>query len=153
MPRYVRFALSLALTLLMAGVSSCTKEAEKPTAQESTPAKVLASGTIDLAETAKAQADPLAILFVIARNERGQIAAVKKLFPPFQYPLVFSLTETDSMIPGTELSGKLMLTARLDKDGNANPAQPGDILGKGNPEGYELGAKDVKIVLNEIIQP
>ncbi|MDL1873086.1 hypothetical protein FBR05_12945 [Deltaproteobacteria bacterium PRO3] len=149
----LRLPLALTLACAMAWLTACTKEPKTEPLGDPAAQKVLVSGTVDLAETAKAQADPLAVLFVIARNERGQIAAVKKMFPPFQYPVSYSLTEIDAMIPGTELSGKLKVTARLDKDGNANPAQPGDVLGRSDREWVELGDKDVRIVLNEPVAP
>jgi len=127
----------------------------KPSGTPGTPPAVpppLLSGTIELEDSVKAQADPLAVIFVIARNSQGQIVAVKKLFPPFQYPVAFSLGQEDTMIQGTELSGKLQVSARLDKDGNANPAQAGDILGKGDPNGFSAGSQNVKIQLNEVVK-
>lgn len=149
----LRLPLALSLACAMAWLTACSKEPKTETLDGPVARKILVSGSVDLAETAKAQADPLAVLFVIARNERGQIAAVKKMFPPFQYPVSYSLTETDAMIPGTELSGKFKVTARLDKDGNANPAQPGDVLGRSDREWVAIGDKDVRIVLNEPVQP
>ena len=132
-------------------LSACAKD---PRGEGTGPAaKILVTTSVRLDDKVKDKADPLAVLFVIARNEQGQIVAVKKLFPPFQYPLSVALTAEDSMIAGTELSGKLKLTARLDKDGNANPAQAGDILGRSNPEWVQVGDKAVKIVLNEAVQP
>jgi cytochrome c-type biogenesis protein CcmH len=109
------------------------------------------SGKVELSDDVKGQADPLAVLFVIARNDQGQIAAVKKLLPPFQWPVSFSLAPSDAMIAGTELSGKLKLTARLDKDGNANPAQTGDILGKTEAEWVKTGDREVVLYLIEVV--
>lgn len=150
----LRQALALCLGLAAVLGSGCSKNAEVPAqSSETQTPRLLLGGTLNLADSAKSQADPLAVLFVIARNEKGQIAAVKKMFPPFQYPLAFTLSDADAMIAGTQLSGKLTVTARLDKDGNANPAQPGDILGKGTLDGYAIGTKDVEIVLNEAVQP
>ena len=131
------------IIIAMLLVGACGKE------RPADPAKPLVSGQVWLDEAVKAKADPLAVLFVIARNEQGQIIAVKKLFPPFQYPVTVTLTAEDTMIAGTELSGKLKVTARLDKDGNANPPQAGDILGRSEPEWIRVGDRDIKIVLNE----
>ncbi len=139
--------------LLLSLLIACSTPSPKPAETGQAPAKApLIAGTIDLAESLKAQADPLAVLFVIARNSQGQIVAVKKLFPPFQYPVSFSLGEEDAMIQGTELSGNLMVSARLDKDGNANPPSPGDILAKADPKGFPVGSKDLKLVLNEAVK-
>ena len=123
--------------------------------QSEAPAKstsALLSGTISLNPSVRADADPLAVMFVIVRTEDGGIGAVKKLLPPFQFPVPFEITSEDLMIPGKELKGTLTPTARLDKDGNANPAQPGDIIGRCNPANAELGASAVKIDLNELVK-
>ncbi|HKX12251.1 MAG TPA: hypothetical protein VJP40_03790, partial [bacterium] len=84
-------------------------------------------------------------------NGQGQIVAVKKLLPPFQWPVEFSLDAADIMIAGTELSGKLKVTARLDKDGNANPAQSGDILGKTEKEWVQRGDRGIQLRLLELV--
>lgn len=139
--------------LLFCLLCACTREAKQDALPSSGPqAKSLVSGTLDMDKSLQAQADPLAILFIIARNQEGQIVAVRKLFPPFQYPLNFALTSEDTMIAGTELSGKLKLTARLDKDGNANPAQSGDILGHTKEEWSKVGEDGIKIQLDELVK-
>ena len=139
-----RFILAFALLSLAA----CQGKHPTPEGTAPQPATLL-SGKVELDEAIKAQADPLAVLFVIARNEQGQIVAVKKLLPPFQWPVDFSLDEGDAMIAGTELSGKLKLTARLDKDGNANPAQSGDILGKTEQDWVRRGDREIQLRLAE----
>jgi len=140
------------LLVLGLGVACSHQESSAPTVPSTAgEAQPLVAGTLELDEKLKDKADPLAVIFVIARNEQGQIVAVKKLLPPFQYPLAFSLNGEDTMIQGTELSGKLKVTARLDKDGNANPPQPGDILGKTATEWVSAGDRDLKIQLNELV--
>lgn len=140
------FLLTLALFLLAA-----CQGPRQPTEGADVPSAPLLSGRVELGDAAKNQADPLAVLFVIARNEQGQIVAVKKLLPPFQWPVEFSLEEADIMIAGTELSGKLKVTARLDRDGNANPAQSGDILGKTEKEWVSRGDGEIHLRLMEIV--
>jgi len=140
---------ALAIAILTWGGFACSEKVkEKPSPAPS----ALLEGSIDLAPELNKDADPLAVIFVIAKSPEGQIVAVKKLLPPFQYPVAFSLGGDDVMIPGTEPKGPLELTARLDKDGNANPAQPGDILGKAEPAEVTVGAKNVKIVLGELVK-
>ena len=139
--------------LLLVLLCACSREANREASPPAGPqAKPLVSGTLELDKSLAGKADPLAILFIIARNETGQIVAVKKLFPPFQYPVAFALTSEDAMIAGTELSGKLKLTARLDMDGNANPAQAGDILGRPQAEWSVVGESGVRIPLNELVK-
>ncbi|HEX5032904.1 MAG TPA: hypothetical protein VFW62_00365 [bacterium] len=147
MPNFIRGLFPL-LTLI--SLIACQSPSRGPEGAGPVPAPLL-SGKVELDAAVKAQADPLAVLFIIARNEQGQIVAVKKLLPPFQWPVDFSLGEADVMIAGTELSGKLKLTARLDKDGNANPAQSGDILGKTEQEWVSRGGREISLKLKEAV--
>lgn len=111
----------------------------------------LLSGTIEIDDSVKSSADPLSVIFVIARNEQDQIVAVKKLLPPFQWPVTYSLNQGDVMIAGTELSGKLKLSARLDKDGNANPSESGDIVGKTESDWVKPGDRGVTVYLFQVV--
>lgn len=113
--------------------------------------QVVLSGTIDLDPALKAEADPLAVLFIVARSPEGQIAVVKKIFPPLEFPLDFQLTSADQMIPGRPLPKKLRLKVRLDRDANANPDQPGDIVGYSGENGVPLGNR-VNVQLNQLVK-
>jgi cytochrome c-type biogenesis protein CcmH len=62
----------------------------------------------------------------------------------------FEITNADVMIQGAELRGMVAVVARLDKDGNAGPAQPGDIEGEFAKNPTMAGARDVEIVLNKV---
>lgn len=44
-------------------------------------------------------------------------------------PTAFSLTEANSMVGGTRFAGDVIVTARIDGDGEARSAQPGDVEG------------------------
>ena len=46
--------------------------------------------------------------------------------------------------------GVVAIIARLDKDGHAGPAQPGDIEGEYAKNPTMVGAKDVAILLNTV---
>jgi hypothetical protein len=142
----------LALSLFFAAfVASCFNALENnPPSSEK--AEIFLSGTIDLAPELREKADPLAVIFVMARTPEGRLGAVKKLLPPFQYPLAFELTAQDLMIPGMDFHGEILPGARLDADANANPPQPGDILGVSDPKNVSLGTRNVKILLNQVVK-
>jgi cytochrome c-type biogenesis protein CcmH len=53
------------------------------------------------------------------------------------------------MTQGTELRGMVTVLARLDKDGQAGPAQPGDLEGQYEKNPTPVGTKDVEIVINK----
>jgi len=133
-------------------VSSCksTENTQAPDLPE-TPA-ILLQGRIDLAPEVKEKADPLSVLFIIARDPAGPIAAVQKRLPPFNFPITFTLTEKDIMLRGREVPRQLKLTVRLDKDGNANPTGPGDILGHPNKNPIPRGTKGIEVLLNQEVK-
>lgn len=62
--------------------------------------------------------------------------------------LVFELTEADQMVQGTQLTGDVMVTARVDQDGDASSKQPGDVTGETR---VTLPADNVQIVLDTIL--
>lgn len=62
--------------------------------------------------------------------------------------LPFELTEADQMIQGTELTGDVVVMARIDQDGDAVSKQPGDIAGETR---VTLPAGNVQIVLDTVL--
>ena len=105
--------------------------------------------TIDPALASKVA--PTDVLFVIVKRPSGPprpLAAVRIDHPKFPQP--FEVTNADVMLQGSELKGVVSIIARLDKDGNAGPAQPGDIEGEYTKNPTMVGAKNVEIVLNTV---
>jgi len=105
--------------------------------------------TIDPALASKVA--PTDVLFVIVKRPSGPprpLAAVRIDHPKFPQP--FEVTNADVMLQGSELKGVVSIIARLDKDGNAGPAQPGDIEGEYAKNPTMVGAKNVEIVLNTV---
>jgi cytochrome c-type biogenesis protein CcmH len=90
------------------------------------------------------------MLFVIARaGTAGPPLAVKRVPSP-EFPLAFEIGPDDRMIKAMPFTGSLMLTARLDRDGNATTRTPGDL--QGTAEGrVEPGAEGVEVVLDELL--
>ncbi|NNL66659.1 MAG: hypothetical protein HKP30_10480 [Myxococcales bacterium] len=58
----------------------------------------------------------------------GPPVAVKRISEP-RFPLPFELGPGDRMIQAIPFEGPLLLTARVDGDGNATSREPGDLLG------------------------
>ncbi len=110
----------LMIALLAATFAACSESA--PT----TPGTL--GGTVSLKSELAKQVDPNAVLYIIARKEVGPPLAVKRVAQP-KFPLTYSLSQADAMLPGSQLQGEVKLTARLDKDGNAGPLQTGDMTG------------------------
>lgn len=111
------------------------------------PAGGAIRGEIRIAEGVTAP--PGGTLYVIAKMTRSKKAppiAVKRIgFPKF--PMAYTLSGNDAMIPGMPFTGKINITARLDSDGNASTREPTDLEGSyaGNPA--TVGQSDVNIEL------
>ncbi len=87
-------------------------------------------------------------LFIFARAEnvkRGPPLAVKRI-TDVQFPYEFTLGPGDIMVPGTSFEGAMVLTARMDSDGDAR-AGPGDIEGF---VGAQPGDRGVELFLNRV---
>jgi hypothetical protein len=84
----------------------------------------------------KDKVQPGDTIFVVARKfdpanapGTGTPLAVKKLTVA-GWPLAFTLDSRDAMIAGTKIAGKVYVTARVDKDGDAITKNPGDVAGQ-----------------------
>jgi len=106
------------------------------------------AGVIDVDAKAKANLDARAVLFIIAKPSRGggPPLAVKKVPSP-KFPFSYSLSAKDVMMPGAVFSGKLYVTARLDKDGDPLTHSPEDLAGEYSKNPVDVGSKKVDFVL------
>lgn len=96
------------------------------------------------------QVRPTDVLFVIVRRPQGppRPIAVKRIDSP-HFPIAFEITNQDVMVEGSELRGMVNVIARLDKDGQAGPPQPGDLEGQFEKNPTLVGARDIEIVINK----
>lgn len=62
--------------------------------------------------------------------------------------LKFSMTDAQSMIAGTELSGDVVVTARYDQDSDALSKQPGDVTGSVRAK---VPADNVTLTLDDVL--
>lgn len=95
------------------------------------------SGVLELDPKVKDKVKAGDVIFLVARKADpngapGMPLAVKKLTVQ-SFPLPFSLDSRDAMIAGTELRGSVVVTARVDKDGDAITKTPGDVTGTTKP--------------------
>lgn len=91
------------------------------------------------------------ILFIIARRaatQGGPPLAVKRIASP-TFPLSYSLSKENMMIPGSSFAGRVNIVVRLDKDGDPLTRGAGDIIGNYHKNPVEIGSQNVDIVLNE----
>jgi cytochrome c-type biogenesis protein CcmH len=108
------------------------------------------AGQVTIAPHLADQVRPTDVLFVIVRRPQGppRPIAAKRIDNP-RFPVSFEITNADVMVQGSEIRGMVEVVARLDRDGQAGPAQPGDIEGKyaKNPT---LPGRDLEIVLDTV---
>jgi hypothetical protein len=111
-------------------------------------------GTIRLADKLKDKAPAGAAIFLVARAvPAGATAGVG---PPVavqryavgSWPQNFELTQDNVMIAGTRLEGRVVLSARVDQDGDAMTKQVGDIEGATPP--ISVPAQGVDLVLDTV---
>ena len=107
-------------------------------------------GTVSISEGLKNKMPENATLFLFVRNrdlKRGPPLAVQRL-PEIKMPIKFSLGPQDIMIPGTPFDGPMLLTGRIDADGDAR-------VGAGDIEGFvkvKPGDKSVELLLNHLTE-
>ena len=75
----------------------------------------------------------------------GPPLAVRRLSPT-ALPYSFVITEADQMMQGTDFSGPVEVTARLDQDGDPLTRQPGDWMGTLKTS---IGDQKVNIVIDQ----
>jgi cytochrome c-type biogenesis protein CcmH len=109
------------------------------------------AGRVAIAPELAGKVAPTDVLFVIVRRPQGppRPLAVKRVDSP-RFPVAFEITNADVMMKGSELRGMVEVVARLDKDGVAGPAQPGDLEGEFAKNPTLAGARDIEIVLDKV---
>ena len=86
-------------------------------------------GTLELAPNLTGRVPPGAVLFVIARTaESGPPLAVVRVANP-RFPLRFSIGPNDRMVQSMPFAGEILISARVDADGDAMTRSPGDLRG------------------------
>ncbi|HJV62275.1 MAG TPA: c-type cytochrome biogenesis protein CcmI [Albitalea sp.] len=113
------------------------------------PARI--TGTVALAAALARQASPDDTVFVFARAADGPrmpLAIVRKQVKDL--PFDFALDDGMAMSPAAKMSNfaKIVVSARVSKTGDANPA-PGDLSGQSSP--VALGASGLRVVIDGVV--
>ena len=135
------------------GTANGAKTTEKTAAAASSSSAQI-SGKITIDPKLKANIDSNAALFIIARpagGAGGPPLAVKKIDRP-TFPLDYTLSQENVMMQGMPFTGKINLTVRLDKDGNPVTRIPGDMTGDYKKNPVEVGAKNVDVVIDQVMR-
>lgn len=109
-------------------------------------------GSVAIADAVKGSIAPGSVLFIYARPAGGSRMPLAILREDAgKLPVRFRLDDSLAMTPQARLSlhSDVMLVARISKTGDATP-KPGDITGTLGP--VKVGARDLKLVLNEVVK-
>jgi cytochrome c-type biogenesis protein CcmH len=139
---------------VLAQISADGGSAAQAATPPATPSSAKITGKITLDDKLKANVDPNAALFIIARPAgaaAGPPLAVKKIDKPI-FPLSYSLGQENVMMQGAPFAGKVTITARLDKDGNAMTREAGNLIGEYRKNPADVGAQHVDIILDQVSQ-
>jgi cytochrome c-type biogenesis protein CcmH len=115
-----------------------------PTAGSAAPGGAPIRGSVRLAEGARAPSD--AVLFVIARSAQGGPPLAVRRLPAGPFPLDFEIGPQDAMMAGRPFAGSILLSARIDTDGDPMTRAAGDLIAL-HETPLEPGAGGVDLVL------
>jgi hypothetical protein len=110
------------------------------------------TGTIKVHPKAKDRVKVGGAVFVVIKKAgpdgqpSGPPLAVDRL--EWKDGLKFTMTDAQSMIAGTELSGDVVVTVRYDQDSDAISKQPGDVVGTAR---VKVPADNVNILLDDVL--
>jgi hypothetical protein len=132
---------------------SATPPADEAEAVPTAPdPKASVSGTITLPAARKKDVKKGDVLFIVARKAGGppgpaSMLAVQKMQAE-DFPMKFTLSGRDAMIPGTPFEGEISITVRVDKDGDAMTRKKGDVFGTAN--NVKVGTQNAVVPLDTL---
>lgn len=122
----------------------------KPPSEGAVAAGGVVKGSIRLSEELKDAGN--GTIYLIVRNKgmpnAGPPVAVRRL-DGSSFPVEFTVSAADVMMPNMPFTGPFDIYARLDRDGNAMTKQPGDVINEKPHSGAKPGDEGVEIVLNK----
>jgi cytochrome c-type biogenesis protein CcmH len=136
------------------GAASAAIETERAaaalpaTASGTTSAAI--EGTIELAPDLAGRVPPGAVLYLIAKTAQGgpPLAVVRIANPSF--PMQFSIGPDNRMNQSMPFAGELLITTRVDGDGNAMTRNPGDLQGASGST-HAPGDRGVTLLIDEVL--
>jgi hypothetical protein len=110
------------------------------------------SGVIVLPAANRAKVARGDVMFLAARRAGGppgpgSMLAVQKLTAE-DFPMRFSINSRDAMIPGVPFEGRVSITVRVDKDGDAMTRRKGDVFGQADD--VPVGSQKIVIALDKV---
>ncbi|MCM8795020.1 MAG: hypothetical protein NC819_04380 [Candidatus Omnitrophica bacterium] len=88
------------------------------------------TGIVDIRPELRKELKPTDVLYLIVSREGETVPLAVKKIQPVGFPFLYTVGPEDLMMPGVEFTGSVRVRARVDKDGEANSPQPGDLTGE-----------------------
>jgi cytochrome c-type biogenesis protein CcmH len=110
------------------------------------------SGVVVLPAANRARVARGDVMFLAARRVGGppgpaSMLAVQRLVAA-DFPMPFSISGRDAMIPGVPFDGRVSIIVRVDKDGDAMTRRKGDVFGQAS--NVAVGSQKVVIALDKV---
>lgn len=121
-----------------------------PPAEREAPADPNAkiAGVLKLGDKVKDKVKAGATVYLVARSAAGGPPLAVKRLSAASWPLPFELTSADVMMTGTAFQGKVVISARVDQDGDAMTKEVGDVEGQSKP--VDVGGAKVEIAMETL---
>jgi hypothetical protein len=120
------------------------RAATAPPQPRSVPQGAPIRGTISLGQGVSAPGS--GVLFVVARPAAGGPPLAAKRLSVGPFPLSFEIGPADVMMSGLPFSGEVILTARVDRDGDPLTRGPDDLTAS-LAAPVQVGASGVELIL------
>ncbi len=117
-------------------------------ATEATSAAI--EGTLELAPDLVGRVPQGAVLYLVARTAQGGPPLAVVRVPSPRFPMRFSIGPDDRMNQSMPFAGELLITARVDTDGNAMTRSPGDLQGASETPNAP-GDRGVRLLIDEVL--
>ncbi len=115
--------------------------------------KTVISGALQLDGKLKDKVKTGDVIYLVVRGAGdgttpGPVLAVKRL-EATTFPMPFQLDSRDAMVVGTQLKPPVVVSARVDKDGDAMTKNPGDVTGTSTVK--SLPSEQLKLNLDTML--
>ena len=108
-------------------------------------------GIVDIQPELKNKIGPTDCLFIIVTTPGEQAPlAVKKIFP-VSLPFIYTIGPENRMFLDKPFQGPVDLNARIDKNGEADFPQAGDLTGHAAGGPFPIPSSDVHILINTVV--
>ena len=107
------------------------------------------AGEIVLADALKGKVTEGDVILAMARKKEVRFPVAVQKLRVSKFPMAFSISGKDAMMPGMPFKGPMDIAIRVDKDGEAMTTKKGDVTGQ--LVGVMEGTSGLKLVLDTLV--